>query len=117
MNFIRSAFISLFVLLLVLLSMYAAIQLARNMTPWISWLGLLLAAATPLIFLALDRYQAKTIQPIAFSSICGLGVAIAMTSSWKHGNAAGIVHIWAGVCLIGWFVYLKWYRTRSTKPH
>jgi hypothetical protein len=117
MNFIRLSFIFLFVALLVLVSLYAAVQLGRNMTPWISWLGLLLAATTPLIFLALDRFQTKPIQPIAFSSICGLGVAIAMTSSWKHGNAAGMVHIWAGICLIGWFVYLKWYRTRFIKPH
>lgn len=111
MNFLRSAFISLFALLLVLLSLYAGAQLWRNMTPWMSWFGLLLAAAAPLMFLAIARFGAnriEAIQPIGFSAVCGLGVAITMAANWKHGNATGIVHILAGACLIGWLVYLKW---------
>jgi hypothetical protein len=118
MNFIRSAFISLFVLLIMLLSLYAGVQLWRNMTPWMSWLGLLLAATAPLMYLVLERFranQADGLQPIGFSSVCGLGVAIAMASSWKHGNVAGVVHLWAGACLIAWLVYLKLYRKTSLK--
>lgn len=117
MNFLRAAFISLFILFLVLLSLYAGVQLWRNTTPRMSWFGLLLAAAAPLLFLAIARFSAnriEAIQPIGFSAFCGLGVAITMAANWQHGNAAGIAHIWAGACLIGWLAYLKWDRKGST---
>ncbi len=112
MNFMRNAFITLFMLLLVVLIFYAGFQLGRKMTPWISWLGLLLAAAAPFIFLAFERFNvdlAGAIQPIGFSAVCGLGVAITMAASWRFGYAAGNTHICAGACLIGWLICLKWH--------
>jgi hypothetical protein len=111
MNFMRPVFISLFAMLLVLLSLYAGAQIWHNTTLWISWLGLLLAAFAPLVFLTtkqLHTSRKEAIQPIGFSTVCGLGVAITMTASWKYGSAAGVVHVWAGACLIGWLIYLKW---------
>ena len=77
-----------------------------------SWLGLWLAAAAPLLFLILKQFfvrNSRSLQAIGFSTVCGLGLAITMTSSWKHGDAAGIAHLGAGLCLVLWFLYLRWF--------
>lgn len=39
----------------------------------------------------------------------GLGLALTMTVSFRYGEVAGSMHIWAGITLLGWLVYLRWY--------
>ncbi|NIP17299.1 MAG: hypothetical protein GWM87_03425 [Xanthomonadales bacterium] len=85
------------------------------MEPLLSWLGLALAALGPLSYLVWTRITKPaqtTLHPVEYSVVCGLGVAITMAVSWRHGDAAGWIHAWAGLSLIGWVVYLRWYRPR-----
>lgn len=111
MEIFRAIFTTLLAVFLVYSSGLSAMHLIDGNPPLLSWLGLLLAAAAPLAFIGL-RYApfpalGKT-QPLGFSILCGLGLAITMSSSWKHGDAAGDAHLWAGACLVLWFSYLKW---------
>jgi len=32
-----------------------------------------------------------------------------MTMSYRYGQAAGDIHVWAGITLLAWLVYLRWY--------
>lgn len=117
---LRSVFISGFSLYLTVALAYALLQLFRGMDPLISWLGLVLAAGAPATFftwLYLAGKARTPAHPVAVSVACGLGTAITMTANWRYGTASGVVHIWAGLSLLAWFVYLRWYsvfRNRNT---
>ena len=112
MNLLKSVFISAFISWLVIVSFYALIQLAMGVEPLISWLGLALTALSPLAFFlnAFMFKQPRTRRhPIEFSLPSGLGVAITMGMSFRYGQAAGAVHVWAGITLFAWLIYLLWY--------
>jgi hypothetical protein len=118
MNALRTAYTGAFALSACFLSAYAMMQLLRGVNPTLSWLGLFFAATSPITFLFYSRvFRPKNIQhPVVFSMLCGLGVAISMVASWKYGNTAGMVHVWAGCCLVGWVLYLRWRKTANGKP-
>ena len=112
MNFLKSLYVSVFVFCLLGASAYALTQLIRGMDPVLAWLGMALAALGPLAFLAwvFIRKPARTAHhPVGYSIISGLGLAMTMAMSWRHGDAAGMIHIWAGLALVSWIVYLRWY--------
>ena len=109
---LRSIFISGFSGYVVFALIYAVLQLMRGMEPSLSWLGLALAAGAPVAFLAwlyLSGQARTSAHPVAVSVACGLGTAITMAANWRYGAASGMVHVWAGLCLLLWFVYLRWY--------
>ncbi len=112
MSLLRSTFISVFSGYLAFAFFYGLLQLVRGMEPFASWLGLTFSAASPLAFLVY-LYLAGTARtarhPVAVSAFCGLGVAMTMAANWRYGAASGLLHLWAGLCLLAWFVYLKWY--------
>lgn len=112
MNFLKSLYITGFVSYLLGASAYALIQLIRGTDPVLSWLGMALATAGPLAFFAWV-FVCKPVRtehhPVSYSIISGLGLAITMAMSWRHGDAAGMIHIWAGLALLSWIVYLRWY--------
>lgn len=112
MNLLKSVFISGFVTWLVVLSLYAFTQLVRGSEPLLSWLGLALAAFSPLVFFikAFTFKSPRTRRhPVEYSVLSGLGVVITMAISHRYGQSAGIIHVWAGLTLLGWLVYLRWY--------
>lgn len=88
----------------------ASFNLVMAAEPALSWLGLLLTTAAPLAMLALiqaSRTRRGRLHPLGFTTMSGLGVAICMAMSWRHGQAAGIVHIFAGASLILWVAYVR----------
>jgi peroxiredoxin len=112
MNLLKSVFISVFITWLVIVSLYAFTQLGRGVEPLFSWLGLALASFAPLVFFikALLFPSLRTPRhPVEFSILSGLGLAITLAMSFRYGQAAGLIHVWAGVTLLGWLVYLRWY--------
>jgi len=112
MNVLRSFFISVFSGYIALACIYALVQLVRGTEPFFSWLGLALAAGSPLAFLAflyLAGVARTARHPVAVSVFCGLGEAMTMAANWRYGTASGMVHLWAGLCLLAWIAYLKWY--------
>jgi len=112
MAFLRSAFVTVFMAYLVGTFAYTTLQLIRHVEPALSWFGLALASLGPLAFFGWI-FAAKPVRtdrhPVGFSVLSGLGLAITMAMSWRHGDAAGIVHIWAAVVLVSWMIYLNWY--------
>ena len=80
--------------------------------PFWSWGGLILAAGAALSGLLWDlsRGQPGQRPPLIFTVLCGLGLAISMSQSYRYGDAAGWAHAAAGVALIGWFAYLRYLR-------
>jgi len=111
MIYLRRAFTYLLLTCSLILSVYAGIQLWNNANPFISWLGLLLTTAPLLPTVVYDSIYPNKLQPaqiFGINCICGLGVALTMTSSWKYGNSAGTIHIWAGCCLLAWVLLQKW---------
>ena len=109
---LRSIFISGFTGYLVFALIYALLQLVRGMEPMLSWLGLALAAGAPAAFFAwlyIAGRARTSAHPLTVSVVCGLGTAITMAANWRFGAASGVVHLWAGVCLLAWFIYLRWY--------
>jgi len=112
LNLLKSIFISSFVSWLAFVSIYAITQLARGMEPLLSWLGLALAAVAPLAFFIkafLFKSPRTPRHPIEYSILSGMGLAITMAMSYRYGDAAGIMHIWAFLTLLFWLIYLRWY--------
>jgi multidrug transporter EmrE-like cation transporter len=112
LNLPKPVFIVLFTGWLSLAGCYGLVQLARGMQPWLSWLGLTLCVSGPLLFLARGRlFQALQTRRTAFgySIVCGLGLAMTLAVSYRYGAAAGDTHVWAGVTLLAWLVYLRWF--------
>jgi len=108
----RSLFISGFTGYLIFALGYAVLQLIRGTDPFLSWLGLVLVAGAPAAFFTWIYLagRARTARhPVVVSAICGLGTAITMAANWRYGAASGIVHLWAGLGLLAWFAYLRWY--------
>ena len=85
---------------------YAVVQVVRQAEPLLSWIGLLMAAGAALIAIQADARQGP--KKVMFAVACGLGVAITLAISYRYGPAAGWVHGWAGLALIGWFAWVKW---------
>ena len=118
MNILRSIFVSVFSGYLAFAFFYALLQLVRGMEPFFSWLGLALSAGSPLVFFAwlyLAGAARTSRHPVAVSVFCGLGVAMTMAANWRYGTASGMVHLWAGLCLLAWFAYLQWYSRFSRR--
>ena len=112
MNLLKSIFISAFVSWLALVCLYSFTQIIRGMEPLISWLGLALSAFAPLVFFIkafLFRSPRTPRHPVGFSILSGLGLVLTMAMSFRHGQAAGALHVWAGFTLLAWLVYLRWY--------
>ena len=117
-NFLRSLFISFFLLAILTFSLYALMMLLQGKTPTLSWLGLILAAGAPLVFFTRVLLAPKSVavrQPLGTTALAGLGLAITMAISWRYEDAAGQVHAWAGCCFIAWVIYLRWYSTFDRK--
>jgi len=118
LNLLKSVFISAFVTWLTLLSLYAFSQLISGSEPLLSWLGLALTALAPLVFFLkafLFKSPRTPRHPVEFSILSSLGVAVTMAMSFRYGQAAGVIHIWAGMTLLGWLAYLRWYSTFHTR--
>jgi len=112
LNLLKSIFISGFVTWLAVVSVYAIAQLVRGTEPLLSWLGLALAAFAPLAFFikAFTFKSPRTPRhPIEYSILSGLGLVVTMAMSFRYGKAAGAIHVWAGITLLAWLVYLRWY--------
>ena len=121
MNLLKSLYISTFVTWLTVVSVYAFIQLAWGTEPLLSWVGLALAAFAPLAFFGkafLFKSPRTPRHPVGYSAISGLGLVMTIVMSSRYGQAAGTVHVWAGITLLAWLVYLRWYsvfRSRDTQ--
>ena len=100
-------------------SIYALTQLIRGTEPLLSWLGLALSSLAPLAFFikaALFKSPHTPRHPLAYTILSGLGLVLTMAMSYRYGQAAGAVHIWAGCSLIGWVVYLRFLRPDKSLP-
>ena len=121
MNLLKSLYISTFITWLTVVSVYAFIQLARGTEPLLSWAGLALAAFAPLAFFIkafLFKSPRTPRHPVEYSSLCGLGLVMTIAISFRYGQAAGAIHVWAGITLLAWLIYLRWYsvfRSRDTR--
>lgn len=116
MKYFGRSFIFLFVSCTFFLSVYAGTQLWHKTMPPISWLGLFLSSAPVWTFAFLNRANPQKLDAahaFVVSCVCGAGLAISMASSWKHGEAAGVVHLGSGACVLAWMLYLKWCKARS----
>ncbi len=112
MNLLKSVFISGFITWMTVLSLYAFTQLARGTEPLLSWLGLCLATFTPLVFFIkafLFKSPRTPRHPVEYSIVSGLGLALTMGMSYRYADAAGHIHVLAGITLVAWLVYLRWY--------
>jgi peroxiredoxin len=111
-NLLRSIFVSAFIAWLISVSVYSQLELSRGIEPLLSWAGLALTAITPLVFFAwvfITRPIKTARHPVEYTVVSGLGLVICMAMSWRYGQAAGIIHVWAGVTFVLWFLYLRWY--------
>jgi peroxiredoxin len=112
MNLLKSVFISGFITYLCLLGFYALSQLFRGIEPLISWLGLALCALAPLSFFIkafLFKSPRTPRHPIEYSILGALGLVLTMAMSYRYEDAAGSIHIWAGITMLSWLIYLRWY--------
>ena len=95
------------------LTLYALVEVLRGMQPVLGWFGLVIAAGAPTAYFVLGFIRPAALGrqlPAFIGALCGLGLATTMAVNWRYGEASGIIHIWAGACLIGWFTFLRWSR-------
>jgi peroxiredoxin len=112
LNLLKSIFISAFFSWLVVVSVYALTQVFKGTEPLLSWLGLALSAFGPLVFFIkvfLFKSPRTSRHPLEYSILSGLGLVVTMTMSYRYGQAAGDIHVWAGFTLLAWLAYLRWY--------
>jgi peroxiredoxin len=112
LNLLKSIFISAFVSWLAVISVYAITQVFMGAEPLLSWLGLALSAFAPLVFFIkafLFKSPRTSRHPLEYSILSGLGLVVTMTMSYRYGQAAGDIHVWAGFTLLAWLAYLRWY--------
>lgn len=89
---------------------YASVQIIRSAEPLLSWLGLCLTALPLMVFFAAyfkspgDMSKSKS---MVYTLISGLGLVTCMAVSYRYDDAAGIVHIWAGLTFIGWVLFVR----------
>lgn len=97
---------------LAVLSMYSGAQLIRGNTPLLAWLGLCMTTLPLLIFFVkafLFKSPRTPRHPIEYSLLSSLGLVITLAMSYRYGSAGGIMHVWAGLTLLAWLIYLRWY--------
>jgi len=97
---------------LALAGVYGIVQSVRGTGPLLSWLGLLIGVAGPLSFLARTSWLASTPTrhtALGHSIVCALGLSLTLAMSYRYGAAAGDAHVWAGITLLAWLVYLRWF--------
>jgi len=112
LNLPKPVFTALLAAWLAVAGVYGMVQSVRGMLPLLSWLGLILSVASPLLFLARSRlFASPPTRQTAFghSIVCGLGLALTLAMSYRYGAAAGNTHVWAGITLLAWLVYLRWF--------
>lgn len=65
-----------------------------------------------MVCLILDRQPGPDgLRPaLGYTVLSGLGLAVAMSQSWKFGPVAGWVHLWAGLAFIAWVGYQRFLR-------
>ncbi len=108
----KSLFITGFIAWILVASLFALAQLVRGQEPLLSWFGLALASLSPLAFFTrvfLTRPPRTQRHPVEHSILGGLGLVMCMAAQWRYGQAAGAIHIWAGLSMAAWLAYLRWY--------
>ncbi len=89
---------------------YAAVQVFRGMEPLLSWIGLDLTALPLMVFFASyfrNAGAAVKSNTLGYTLVSGLGLVICMAVSYRYGETAGIVHIWAGITFVAWVLLLR----------
>lgn len=112
LNLPKPVFTAVLAAWLAVAGMYGIVQSVRGTGPLLSWLGLIIGVAGPVSFLARTRWLALApTRHAAFghSIVCGLGLALTLAVSYRYGPAAGNAHVWAGITLLAWLVYLRWF--------
>ena len=114
MKLMKTLFISAFIAWLAAVGLYALAMVAAGNEAMLSWAGVALAALPLLLYLViamLRRQPRAERHPVGYSVASGLGLVITMIASYRFGDAAGDLHLLAGISLIGWLLYLRWYST------
>ena len=110
LNVLKTIFTRCFVFWLGLVVIYASIQIFRGAEPLLSWIGLDLTALALIPFFV-DHFRNKAPvhrrQTLAYSLASGFGLVICITMSYRYQQAAGIIHIWAGVTFIAWVGFVR----------
>jgi hypothetical protein len=112
MKLLKALFIGVYMAWLASVGLYALAMVATGNEAMLSWAGVALATLPLLLYLviALKRRQPRAERhPVGYSVAGGLGLVIAMIASYRFGDAAGDLHLLAGISLIGWLLYLRWY--------
>jgi len=77
---------------------------------FITWLAFVTGAPLAFFIKIFISKSARTPRhPVEYSILSGAGLALTMAISYRYGDAAGAIHIWAGITLLAWLVYLRWY--------
>ena len=112
LNLPKPVFTAVLAAWLAVAGVHGIVQSVRGAGPLLSWLGLIIGVAGPVSFLVRTRLLASPqTRHVAFthSIVCALGLALAMAMSYRYGPAAGNAHVWAGITLLAWLVYLRWF--------
>lgn len=106
----RSVLIRGFFIWVCAVIIYSAVQTFRGMEPLLSWIGLDLTALPLIVFFASyfrDANAAAISNTLGYTLVSGLGLVICMAVSYRYGEAAGIIHIWAGLTFVAWVLFLR----------
>lgn len=114
MKLLKTVFICTFVTWLAVVGPYAVYLLATGTQATLSWAGVALTVLPLLVYFVIARIGRQPRadrHPVAYSVLSGLGLVVSMAASYRFGDAAGDIHLFAGVTVIAWVLYLRWYST------
>lgn len=112
MDRLKPLFISAYISIAAIMSLYGIFQIARGEQPTMLWLGLSIAALPPTFFFSwlLVAKPARTNNhPLTISLLSALGVVISMIYAWRYPNLDALGFVWAALVFVGWIVYVRWY--------
>lgn len=112
MNLPKPVFTAVLVAWLSFAGAYGLVRSGSGTQPLLSWIGLILCVSGPSLFLAgawLSKSKQTRRTALGYSILCGLGLAVTLAMSYRYGPVAGNAHVWAGITLAGWLVYLRWF--------
>ncbi|MGR9053844.1 MAG: peroxiredoxin family protein [Gammaproteobacteria bacterium] len=118
MNLLKSMFISMYMMLIMMVAGYAGWMLFQNGFS-LGWLGVLLTTAPILMiisFLMMFKSMARTSAHFPLPNAMGLiGVALAFWD-WFNGNTDLLVPVIASIGWIGFILYAYWFSSFGDRP-
>jgi peroxiredoxin len=112
MDRLKPLFITAYLGLLAIITVFSIFQMVQQTPPVMLWFGVFLAALPPILFfcwLMLAKPARTSHHPLVITLLSALGVVTSMVYAWRYPNLDALGLFWAALVFAGWIIYVRWY--------